>query len=75
MVDLEKVQINYMDPKNKTFPAYLEDSYSVGMGQTLNENAPPAPSEVGLLDAVTESFGPVQPVVISGDTVGPADTF
>lgn len=45
------------------------------MGQPLHENAPLAAGEVGPLDAVAVGFGPVQPVVVSGDPVGPADAL
>ena len=45
------------------------------MGQPLHEDSPLAPSEVSPLNAVTVGLGPVQPVVISCDPVGPSDTL
>lgn len=45
------------------------------MGQPLHEDAPLPSDEVGPLDAVAVGFGPVQPVVVGRDAVGPSDTL
>lgn len=45
------------------------------MGQPLHEDAPLPSDEVGPLDAVAVGFGPIQPVVVGRDAVGPSDTL
>lgn len=45
------------------------------MRQPLHEHCALSPCEIGPLDTVSERFGPVEPVLVSCDAVGPANAI
>lgn len=65
----------FSNDNSLTNMAYLENSNGVRMRQTLHQNSAAASGEVRSFNAISVRLRPVQPRVICGDAVGPANSL